>query len=62
MLTIYYDNQKAIVANEQTRKYRTMSLLDARAHAKGKQVRAKSRQGLSGIIEMLLNAGFEEEE
>lgn len=62
MLTIYYDNQKAIVANEQTRKYKVMPKIEAAEYSKDKVASLKPRLDLVNAMEMLLGFGYEEEE
>ena len=61
MLTIYYDNQKAIVANEQTRKYKVMPKNEAAEYSKDKVASLKPRLDLVNAMEMLLSFGYEEE-
>ena len=61
MLTIYYDNQKAIVANEQTRQYKLMTKSDAKEYSKDKVTSLKPRRDLVNAMEMLLTVGYEEE-
>ena len=61
MLTIYYDNQKAVVANEQTRKYKVMPKSEAAEYSKDKMASLKPRLDLVNAMEMLLGFGYEEE-
>ena len=61
MLTIYYDNQKAVVANEQTRKYKVMPKSEAAEYSKDKMASLKPRRDLVNAMEMLLSCGDEEE-
>ena len=62
MLTIYYDNQKAVVANEQTKKYKVMPKSAAAEYSKDKVASLKPRRDLVNAMEMLLSFGYEEEE
>ena len=62
MLTIYYDNLKAIVANEQTRKYKVTPKSVTVKYSKNKQTSLKPRRYLVNAMEMLLGFGYEEEE
>ena len=62
MLTIYYDNQKAVVANEQTKKYKVMPKSEAAEYSKDKVTSLKPRRDLVNAMEMLLSFGYEEEE
>ena len=62
MLTIYHTNQKAIVANEQTKTYKVMPKSEAAEYSKDKQTSLKPRLDLVNAMEMLLSCGYEEEE
>lgn len=62
MLTIYYDNQKAVVADEQTKTYKVMPKSTAAEYSKDKVASLKPRRDLVNAMEMLLAFGYEEEE
>lgn len=61
MITIYYNDQKAIVASERTRTYKTMAVQEAAVFSNDLKVSLKPRINLGYVVEMLLSSGFKEE-